>query len=192
MVEEADDFSLLATVVFALVTFVLEMATVVAAVETQPDPSGDLWIRTALRRRAFWRFVVAALTADVLVGLGMLGLIVGGVLIAGVVGLAPQAALLERRVPLQALRRSAELTTGGRGRIRIVYSVLVILPSIPAVTLLAMGSEPPPAGQILLSAFNTTFTLAAFVALTRAYVELGGTTTPVPERRAGERGADRS
>jgi hypothetical protein len=116
-------------------------------------------------------------------------LIVGGVVLAGIVGLTAEAALLERRVPFQALQRSAELTRGNRGRIRLVYSVLVILPTFPSVALLVAGAEPPPVGQVLLSAFNTTFAFAAFIALTRAFIELGGTTTPVedPAGKASER-----
>jgi hypothetical protein len=183
LVERTDEYSLVGTVLFGMLGAVVEMATVVAATETEPDRSADLWIKGAVRRRAFWRFVLATFVTELVIAVGLLGLIVGGILLAGIVGLAPQAALLERRGPFQALARSAELTRARRGPIRMICAVLVVLPALlstlPAVAYLAGGTTPPPAVQILIGASNTTFALAAYIALTRAYVELGGGTKPV-------------
>src|SRR5687767_11650319 len=68
LTEPGDDFSLIALLVLAIVTFLLEMAAILAAAEAQPEPSADLWIRRALRRRGMWRFVVASVITDLVVG----------------------------------------------------------------------------------------------------------------------------
>lgn len=176
LTEPGDDFSLIALLVLAVVTFILEMAAVLAAAETDPDPSADIWIRTGLRRRGMWRFVVASVITDLAVGLGLLVVLVGGFIVAGIVGLAPQAALLERKLPFQALSRSAELTKPARGRIATVYGLLVLIPTISAVVPYVLGYEPGDTFERIRGLASTTVAMAAWIALTRAYVELGGTT----------------
>ena len=172
-----DGVSLAATLLFVLVTFLLEMAVVLAAAHETPELSADTWIRAALRRRAFWRFVVTGIVTDVAVGAGLLVLIIGGLVIAGIVGLAPQAALLERKLPFQALARSAELTRPVRGQIATVYGLLVLVPTLIAVVPYLTGAEVTASIQTAIGAVTSTVGLAASIALTKAFVELGGLTS---------------
>lgn len=184
LTDPGDDFSLFALLILAVVTFLLEMSTVLAAAEAEPDPSADGWIRSALRRRGLWRFVLASILTDIAVGLGLLALLVGGFVVAGIVGLAPQAALLERKLPIQALRRSAQLTKPARGRIGAVYGLLVLIPTIAAVIPYALGLEPSDTAERVRGVLSSTMTMAAWIALTRAFVELGG--SPAPEAEPAE------
>jgi hypothetical protein len=181
LTDPGDDLSLVALLVFAVVTFLLEMSAVLAAAETTPDPSADTWIRTALRRRGLWRFVLASILTDMAVGLGLLGFLVGGFVVAGIVGLAPQVALLERKLPLQAFSRSAELTRPARGRVGAVYGLLILIPTIGAVIPYAIGYEPSDTVERIRGVLSSTMTMAAWIALTKAYIGLGGTAADADE-----------
>lgn len=181
LTDPGDDFSLVALLVFAVVTFLLEMSAVLAAASSDPDPSADAWIRGALRRRGLWRFVLASVLTDLAVGLGLLAFLVGGFIVAGIVGIAPQAALLERKLPLEALKRSAELTKPSRGLIATVYGLLVLVPTIIAVIPYAIGYEPSDTVERIRGVVSSTVTMAAWIALTRAFIELGGLPDPVTE-----------
>ena len=89
----------------AAVTVYVQIATVLAAGSSKPDPSGDAWVRAAFRARCFWRFVIVELFIFVMVGLGLFLVVIGALIIGAYVALSEQAVVLERLGIVQALSR---------------------------------------------------------------------------------------
>ncbi len=176
----ADDATLIASIVLALVSLYLEIAVILAAGRREPERSADTWIKGAFRRRCFWRFFLTGLVVDVSVLLGLLGLVVGAFIVASMLGLAAPASVIERRLPRDAIARSYALTAPARRAIGTVYGLLVLIPTLAlqgtAFTDLAESAT----ARIILGCIGASLTTAGMIALTRMFTALGGERTPSP------------
>ena len=175
----ADDIAIVAVLVLLTISLYLTIAVVLAAGAEGPEPSADAWIRAALRRRCFWRLLLASLFTIVLIVLGSLGLIVGGIIVAGYVGLAQAAAVLERTGPTESLRRSFELSRPARAPVAVIASACILVPTV----VLQVGAEldwDDALGWawIAIVIASRIISIVGDIALARAFVALGGAPTP--------------
>jgi hypothetical protein len=157
----------------------VQIAATLAAGRTDPDPSTDMWLRAAWRRRCFWR-----LTGTVLVSLAILagGLALAGIgifVVGAVIAFAQVAAVLERRGPFGAIARSVVLTRGNRWQVGLVYAALFIVPTF-AVYVADLVELRPVLGPLwsVISVLVEVLGLAGVIALTRMFVTVGGDPTP--------------
>ncbi len=174
----------LATIALIGVTLFIDMVTTMAAGVSQPEPSADRWIRATLRRRCFWRYIGTTLIVAIFVGVGAIALFVGAIVVAGIVALAQPAAVLERRSPGSALERSAQLSRPARKPIMIVFSLLILLPQLLPQALVQFNA---PGGRTVFEAagfLSVILSTAGVIALSRAFVALGGVATPSLEELA--------
>jgi hypothetical protein len=107
--------------------------------------------------------------------LGFLALIVGGLVIGSMLALAQPASVQERAWPFQAMRSSVALSAGNRFPIGIVFALLFIVP----LAVLQTGAQlrwdrDLGAAWIAIGAVGTVAGLVGVIALTHAYVALGG------------------
>jgi hypothetical protein len=140
-------------------------------------------VRAAFRQRCFWRFLIGSLVAIIGVFFGFILLIVPGVILCGIVALVQPAAVLERRSPLEAWRRSAEVGRPARGPLTIVFLFLALLPNVSLqFGLQVTGTGTPGAEWIALDLVTGVLYMGAAIALTRAFVALrpGAPPTPPP------------
>lgn len=173
--QQTDDVSLFLAIVLAVTSGYVQIACTLAAGAREPGRSGDAWLVAAVRRRCFWRFVLAELATVILVAAGLLFLVIGAFLVGGVVALAQPAAVLERRGPIEAVKRSAALGRDARRTLSIVFGVFVLGPAIVVQLAYQFGSGAafdPRATIISLPA--VVLTTAGTIALARAFVGLGG------------------
>jgi hypothetical protein len=164
----------------AAVTLYVQIATILAAGSAEPDPSGDAWMRAAFRARCFWRFVAVELFIFVMVGLGLFVVVVGALVIGAYVALAEQAVVLERLGVVQALSRSVDMSQGHRKSVGLIFAVMVLLPNVALPVAYAVGLDDTALERGLASAVTVVVTTAGTLALTRAFVELGGKSSPTP------------
>ena len=183
-VEEGD---LAWTLVLLAVSLYVQIAVTLAAGRSDAEPSADAWVKSAWRRRVFWRVVVVSLlSAGALVG-GIVLLVVGAFVVGGVIALAQPAAVLERTGPVQAILRSAELTRGVRARTAVVFAVLFLVPT--AALWGASVTDTPKAmgaGWVAVPVVVETLGLAGLIACTRIFVVRGGRYDPLPDTTTGE------
>jgi hypothetical protein len=161
----------------ALVTVIsayVSIAITLAAADREPSRSPEFWVRAALARRCLVRSFVTLLFATVLVAAGLIALVVPGFIVGSFVALSEIAAVLENHHPGDAVRRSIELSRPARRPIGIVYGLLVIVPGGALQVALTLGTIDP--GWLRGAAGCLTLLLAsaAQIALTKAYLELGG------------------
>jgi hypothetical protein len=174
-----DEASFIAGLALLAISVYITIAVILAAGARHLDPSADAWIRAALRRRVFWRVILAWLFSLILIGLGLVAIVVGGIVVAGYVGLSQVAAVLERAGPADAIRRSSKLTEPARAAVAIVTSLCFLLPgaiSQAGVELdwdQALGWVWIPI-IIVLRIVSVT----GDIALTHAFIALGGEPTP--------------
>jgi hypothetical protein len=167
----------------------------VAAAKPEPDRSADAWIVAAVRRRSFWRFALtrALITVMVLLGvavvllgssglpavwqtlLGLVTALAWGYAVGSVIGVAEQAAVLERRWPFAAMGRSSELTRPARRTIGTLFAVAVVAPNFLEDRFLGVNllKDLGPF-QLLPALVAVVVSTAGLIALTKAYVSLGG------------------
>ncbi len=177
-----DDLAIAGTLVLAGISLYLDIATILAAGDAHPEKSVDHWVRAAFRRRCFWRFFITGVLTDLSVAIGLLGLVVGGWIVGSIIGVAPQAVVLERHLPVQALARSAELTRPARAPVGIVFGLLVLLPTITFPALYLLGITTSTTAQVITGVLAATIGTASTISLTRAFVLLGGgVDEPAPE-----------
>lgn len=187
---EGDQTVLFATAILIAASLYLQIATALAAAEVNPERSADVWLKRAFARRCFWRYALTSILVVLLViAAGVVGLVVGGFIVGGITALADPAVVLERRAPTEAIRRSAELGKPARKPLIVVFGLLVLVPGVGVqVADMAwdlrdvMGPAWPALAVVVL-----ILGLAAAVALTRAFVALGGRTTPPEELRVKPR-----
>lgn len=185
-VDEADDTAVIATGILIVASLYLQIATTLAAAEPSPEPSPDVWLKRAFARRCFWRYALTSILVVLLVvAAGVLGLLVGGFVVGGITSLADPAVVLERRGPTDAISRSADLSKPARKPLIAIFGLLVLVPALfmqvgELVLDLrdGLGVMWPVVPVIVL-----ILGLAAAVSLTRAFVALGGRTTPPEELR---------
>lgn len=175
--DPSDDTALLGALLLEVVsTYLLIAATLAAASER--DRSADEWIKLSLRRRVFWRYTLTGLVVVVVVLLGLVAVIVGGLVLGAVFALALPVSIQERAWPPTALRRSVALSEGNRVPLGIVFSVLFTLPaSVVIAGAQLRWDEELGAAWLALGFLGTGASLAGVIALTRAYIALGGTRT---------------
>lgn len=159
------------------VTLFIDIATTLAAGADNQERRADPWIKAALRRRCFWRYVATTIITAVLIGLSALALLVGAIFAGAVLGMAQPSVVLERQSPGRALQRSAELSRLARKPLMLVFTCLVLLPQVVPALLVQLELS---GGMIfeLASFAAVIFTTAGIIAMTRAFVVLGGEATP--------------
>jgi hypothetical protein len=191
-----DASAILGGLVLVVVSAVLQIAILLAAAESEPGRSADAWVVAALRKRRFWRFALTRVLTTVMVVLGVaLVVVLGarlpvgwlvtvalatalgwGFVVGSVIGVAEQAAVLERRWPFDAMGRSAELTRPARQVVGLLFALVVVLPNVVADRLLGvdlLGSW----GilRLLPAVAAIVVSTGGLIALTKAYIGLGGT-----------------
>ena len=169
--EDAEAVSLLSALVFIALSAYVQLATTLAAGAGEPDPALDHWIRAAVAARTFWRFVAAGLLMMILVAIGGLGVVVGAFVVAGIVGLAEPAAALERQLPADSIRRSAELSRGSRGQIAFLFGIFVIVPAALGFAAAQLEWDRGVGVAIALAVGVNVLASAGVIALTRVFVE---------------------
>lgn len=178
---QSDDTGLLMWFVLAALTIYVQIATILAAGSAQAARSADPWIRAAFRARCFLRSVIVEVFTFVVVGLGLFFFVIGGLVAGAYLGLAQPALVLERLGVTHSIAKSAEIGEGRRKPIGIVFALLVLVPNVAVPLALAGGLDAFPIAGSALTFVAVALTMAGTIALTRAFVSLGGKPTPAPE-----------
>lgn len=179
--KSSDDLVLLgqiSTYVLDAIGIYVQIAVVLAASAVAAEHSADLWLRAAFRHRCFWRFLGGTILEVVLVLLGTAALIVGAFVVGGIVALTQAAVILERKMPVDALRRSAELTSPVRRQVATVFSLLLLTPLVAGAAAVALELDLNVGAQLTLTIAGSVLSIGAAVALTHIFVKLGGTPAP--------------
>lgn len=178
-----DQTALLLSLGLFAVSVYIQIAITLAAGRVEADPSADFWIKAAWRRRVFWRYLFASLVAVGALLIGVAFFVVGLFVAGAVVALAGPAVVLERRSPLHAVFRSAQLTKGSRVAVGVVFAVLFVLPTlgVQAAFIAKLDRTVGPA-WIAVTVVAEVLGLAGVIALTRMFVQLGGNPTPPPQQ----------
>jgi hypothetical protein len=178
--QAADDVSLLFTLLLAAVSAYVQIACTLAAATPEPATSADAWLVAALRRRCLWRFLLAEVAAILLIVVGLVALVVGGFVVGGIVALAQPAAVLERKGPIEAIRRSAELGRPARAALAVVFGALVLAPGMALQIAYETGAQEALGPSFLVAgALGVVLMMAGTIALARAFTMLGGDRAPV-------------
>jgi uncharacterized membrane protein len=122
---------------------------------------------------------LTSLLVQVLVSLGMVFLIVPGVFLAVMLLVSTVACILEDRSPVEALKRSRELTRGNRWRVLglvLILALLVIgtglLVAIPTAAAGIVPGIGALVGRVLASAAEGLLGVFVAIILTHAFLEL--------------------
>lgn len=180
--------------ILLLVTSIyVQIALILAAGRSDPEPSADPWIRAAFRRRCFWRFFATSLVVVLGLLVGALLLVVGIFIVGALLAFAPSAAVIERRVPMDAVARSGQIAAGARVTSGIVFGLLVLLPTAAAQTAAVLGwAEAIRYLWPVALAVSEVVVVAGTIAVTKLFVALGGEPTPsfeqIPPRPPTGRG----
>jgi hypothetical protein len=198
-IRAADPAAVIGALVLLLISAIVQIAILLAAAEADPDRSADRWIFAAFRKRSFWRFAVTRLLVRLMILLGLAGVLIAGsrfpplgvevmALIAGliwgsllgsVVGVAEQAAVLERRWPFNAMARSSELTRAQRRPVGILFALFVVAPNFLGDGFLGLDLLKNLGALRLAPALLAVLvSTAGLIALTKAYIDLGGGEVP--------------
>jgi hypothetical protein len=129
-------FWLLATILIYFITIAVSQgATIIAVSQLQLDRETSASASFAAIRPRIGELSLIVFGMGVRILVGFLLLIVPGIYLAIVWSLAIPVAVLEGRDLTRSLARSSELTKGHRGRIFVVYSLLLVLVYIVTVLL---------------------------------------------------------
>ena len=165
--------------VLLIASVYLQIAIILAAGTTDPSPSADAWLVGSFRRRCFWRFIGTSLVVVLGLVAGTLLLVVGIFFVGALLGFAQSACVLERKLPMEAVTRSASIAATGRPAVGIVFGLTILLPTVATQTAVLLGwteGVGPIWAAILLAA--EVVTIAGTIALTRMFVQMGGEPTP--------------
>jgi len=174
--------SLVFALLLAAASAYAQIACALAASSSDPARSSDAWFVAAVRRRCFWRYLVAEFVTVLAVAFGLLALVVGAFVVGGVLALGQPAAALERRTPIDAMKRSAAMGREHRRALAIVFGALVLVPGIGIQAGYSLGApEGWGAAWIVVSLPGVVSTIAGAIALSRAFVALGGGRIEAPE-----------
>lgn len=187
---EADQAALLVTFVLIAASLYLQIAVTLAAAEAEPRSSTDTWLKLAFARRCFWRYVATSVLVVVLVlAAGVVGLVVGAFLVGGILALADPAVVLERRGPMGAMSRSAELSKPARQPLIVIFGALVLVPGVLVQVGEIAWDLRERTGSLwpVLPIIVLVLGFAGAIALARAFVVLGGRTSPPEELRVRTR-----
>ena len=168
-----------------VISLYVQIALILAAGTPDPEKSADAWIRGAVRRRCLWRFIGTSLVVVLALFAGALLLVIGIFLAGALVGLAWSATVLERRLPMDAITRSARLANTARVPVGVLFGLLVLMPSgatqaVGALTQIDDLGALWPAGLAVAELLSS----AGTIGLTRLFVALGGSETPPLDRLA--------
>lgn len=183
---QGDDATVIATLILFGLSLYLQIATTLAAAEAEPAPSVDLWLKQAVARRCFWRFLGSSvLVILTIVAAGIVGVVVGAFFIGGILALTDPAVVLEHKHPTEAIARSAELGRGSRGPLIIVFGLLILIPGMSLQVAGLIWDVPKFFGDLwpAVSALVVILGFAGSIALARAFVALGGAVLPPRPRR---------
>lgn len=183
---EGDDTTVIATLILFGLSLYLQIATTLAAAENEPSASVDVWLKQAVARRCFWRFLGAAvLVILTIVASGIVGLVVGAFFVGGILALTDPAVVLEHKHPVEAVARSAQLGRGARGPLIVLFALLILIPGMSLQIAGLLWDLPRFFGDLwpLVSAFVVVLGFAGSIALTRAFIALGGAVLPPRPRR---------
>jgi len=183
--EEPSETEIAFSVFLLIASLYVQIAIVLAAGRPSPEPSADTWLVGAVRRRCLWRFLGTSLLVVLGLAAGALLLIVGAFLVGALLAFAQSAAVLERRLPMEAVSRSARLVGQARMPVGIVFGLLILVPTVVIQAAPFAGWTNAiglfwPAGLIVAE----LLTVAGTIALTRMFVALGGDGTPAPDQLA--------
>jgi hypothetical protein len=174
---EMDATALVTWCVLASLSVFVQAALTLAAAEDHPDSSADRWVRAAIAQKVFWRL----LGTELLLFLALLAsaflLLVGALYAGAVLGLAMQAAVLERKGPTEALIRSRELTRPDRFSFGVLFAVVYLVPMVVGQASIYLVDF---AWVIAINVVVTLLLTAGTLALTRAFVQLKA----LPEKNA--------
>lgn len=182
---ELDEFDLLMTMILLLISAFLQIAVILAAADPNPDRSADAWVKEALRRRVLLRFLLASFFSIALIAAGLLALVIPAFFIAGMVALAPMSSVLENAGAGNALRRGIELSRPARLQLSLMFSALVLLPYIALQVLYVVGEGRVTVGLIALELISVFLLTWVTIALTQAFLILGGRREPRRETSLG-------
>ena len=122
--------------------------------------------------------LLTALLVSIIVGLGSILLIVPGIIL-GVISASLQACVLEDRAPIEALKRSRELTRGNRWRVLGLSLILLLIVIggllLGAIPTAVAGFVPligPLVAIIISSAISGLISVFMSIAGTHAFLEL--------------------
>lgn len=184
----AAESELLLSLVLAILSMYVQIAMILAAADERPAVSADKWIKTAFRRRCLVRYVAVSVLMYAMVGIGLLAFVVGGIIVAGMVGLSSQAVVLEGRTPIDAIARSLELTKPVRRTVEAIFGTLILLPSVGWLIAYFTVLPQDAYGALLIgSVIVIVPSTAGTIALTRLFVGLGGETRPAEVIAAARR-----
>jgi hypothetical protein len=177
--DQVDGASLFGAILLTVVSAFVQIALTMAAA-SEEQRSADEWVKLAFKRGVFWRFILTGIVTMVAVFIGLLALIIGGLILGAMLGLAQTVAIQERVWPSPAIRRSIALSKGHRMPIGSIFAITFILPN----ALLQAGAQLRWDRELglawdALGAIATVLTLVGVVALARAYVALGGRPTEI-------------
>ena len=184
--EEGDNATLFAALLLLAMSLYLQISLTLAAAETNPAGSVDVWLKQAFARRCFWRYVAISLLVVLsVVAAGVIGLVIGGFLVGGILALADQAVVLEGKRPLEAVARSAELGKPARTALIVVFGMLVLIPGLSVQVGSIVWDLNAFFGDIwpLIPVVVMVLGLVGTIALTRAFITLGGEVVRTQPRR---------
>jgi hypothetical protein len=172
-------------IVLFVISLYVQIAFILAAGTEDPERSADVWLRGAVRRRCLWRFIGTSLVVVLALFAGALLLVVGVFLAGALVGLAWSATVLERRLPMDAITRSARLANTARVPVGVLFGLLVLVPAGATQAVGALGWIDDLGALWPVSlAVAELFSAAGTIGLTRLFVALGGAETPPFDRLA--------
>jgi hypothetical protein len=187
-----EDGSIVASVVLWVVLAYLQMATILAAASGAPGAapqallpdggnpaSADTWLREAFKRRCFLRFFATDVFSLMLVLIASVAFLVPGFIAGAMVGVAPMSAVLGFERPTDAIRRAMDLSKPARRAVGVVFGSMILVPFLAyQVTLSVAGEDLGAPVKVILPLLVVVTNHVGVIALTKAYVALGGTTLP--------------
>lgn len=178
-----DQTALVLSLALFAVSIYIQIAVTLAAGRFEADASADFWIKAAWRRRVFWRYFFASILAVAALLFGAVIFIVGLFFAGAIIALYGPAVALERRSPVDALFRSAQLTKGSRVAVGTVFGVMFVLPNLGVqAAFIAELHETLGPVWIAITVAAEMMGNAGVIALTKMFVDLGGTPTPPPDQ----------
>ncbi len=183
--DQGDTTTLLAALLLIVLSLYLQITMTLAAAEETPSESVDVWLKRGLTRRCFWRYAAASILVMLAVVVaGTIGLVVGGLIVGGVLALTDQAVVLEGRPPLEAIGRSAELSKPARLPLAVIFGLLVLIPGLSVQIGTIVWDLEGFFGEVwpLVPIVVIVLAMAGTIALTKAYLALGGTVIPTRTR----------
>ncbi|MBW3594782.1 MAG: hypothetical protein KY391_04315 [Actinobacteria bacterium] len=183
--DDPTEIEIASSIVLLIASLYVQIAIILAAGRNDPEPSADAWLRGAVRRRCLWRFVGTSLVVVLGLLAGALLLVVGIFFIGALLAFAQSASVLERKLPMDAVSRSAKLANEARLSVGVVFGLLILVPTLVVQVFAFLEWNDRigllwPVGLVIAE----FITLAGTIALTRMFVALGGERTPAPDQLA--------